>query len=256
MRSLCFYLQDGLTRWECLTAEARKSERVFIWFLAHATVKDDRFMASYLFLSTASLLFQPRPLSYTPRCFLFVSWIIFSPFSFHLFIFLLVFSSRAPFCSNPPGLPGSPLGVSRSLCFSLSLSLPVSIPPSHYLFFPLSPRPSVCLAYFLWRIVLVSSSLNKTRLFSPWGKTVLSSPQTCRPSPCLLPPPPTPHPNCLASAPSGKLPYSPHFSTVSSFPPFSSSHPEYQHLDRASFMLVTFLPTPLVSSLHLTVICQ
>lgn len=149
-----------------------------------------------------------------------------------LWVYLVLFVSHFRCPSQSPSLPPA---ISSSLC---------------------PPRPSVCLAYFLWRIVLVSSSLNKTRLFSPWGKTVLSSPQTCRPSPCLLPPPPTPHPNCLASAPSGKLPYSPHFSTVSSFPPFSSSHPEYQHLDRASFMLVTFLPTPLVSSLHLTVICQ
>lgn len=69
-------------------------------------------------------------------------------------------SSLVPFCSNPPGLPMIPLGVSHSLCFSLS----PSFPPSLLLSLPPSFSPSIYLSG-LYSRSLVSSSLNKAAVF-------------------------------------------------------------------------------------------
>lgn len=54
-------------------------------------------------------------------------------------------SLHTPFCSNPPGHPKIPPGISYSLCFSLSPSLPTTIPPLSYLCIPPS-LPSICLS--------------------------------------------------------------------------------------------------------------
>lgn len=65
---------------------------------------------------------------------------------FCLFIPSSVYPSlQTPFGSNPPGHPKIPPGISYSLCFSLSPSLPTTIPPSSYLCIPPS-LPSICLS--------------------------------------------------------------------------------------------------------------
>lgn len=127
-------------------------------------------------------------------------------------------SCSSHFHSTLPGNPRIPLG--SLFCLShFRCSPPVSIPPFRYLSIPPSLRPSVCLAHFLWRIVLVSSSLNKSRLFPPWGKIVLSSPQTCSLGPYLSSPPA--HPNCLAWIPPPRK--RPLFSSISNVSPPSLS---------------------------------
>ena len=124
-------------------------------------------------------------------------------FALGLSWFCVLFPTSLPsnfICSSgepppPPQLPPAPCFPSKStwasqagsvwtpsFCFSLSPPLPTS----SYLFIPPSPQPSRCLVYLHRRIVLLSSSLNKTRL---WGEIVLSRPQTFSHGPYLPPPP-------------------------------------------------------------------
>lgn len=125
--------------------------------------------------------------------------------SFHLLVCWAVSVSSAhhlPLLSIHIHLehPHTPIG---RLCSSLSPPLPTS----RYLFIPPSPRPSVCLVYLRRRIVLLSSSLNKTRLRSPWGGDRLVWPADLQPRPLS-----SSSSRASSQSPPGVNPYPPHFS--------------------------------------------